>query len=93
MPSIRWVADAVMILHSSPREIDWDRLVRQAHERPLILPLRETLTYLHKVFDAPILSAVLYKLHSKSTSRMERFEFRYKASGYQNKPCGYLPIL
>ena len=62
LPSIRWIADSLMILRSTPAAIDWEHLLMQAQERLLILPLGETLTYLHEVFAAPIPAAVLHKL-------------------------------
>lgn len=52
-------------------QIDWEHLLTQAQERLLILPLRETFTYLHGVFAAPIPPPVLHKLHSKSASRLD----------------------
>jgi hypothetical protein len=55
--------------------------------------MRETLTYLCEAMRAPVPPAVLQKLRHKSTSRMERFEFAYKAGGYQQKPFGYMPML
>ena len=93
MPSIRWIADAMMILRSSSSAIDWDRLLRQAQDRFLVTPTQHTLTYLHEVFAAPIPVTVLRMLQSRASSRMERVEYAYKAGNYVNKPFGYLPIL
>lgn len=76
VPSIRrncspqWVADAMMILKTSP-EIDWERLVSQAQQRCLILSLRNRLNYLHDKMDAPIPSTVLQSLQALPVSKRE----------------------
>jgi hypothetical protein len=90
--SIAWIADAMMILKASSLAIDWPRLLTQAQERLLVLPLREALAYLYDVFAAPIPAAIVHKLCSKSASRMERWEARYRASGYQHRPVVDIPF-
>ncbi len=92
MPPMRWVADAMMILRHSPA-IDWELLVRQAQDRLLVLPLRSTITYLARAFDAPIPDAVLAHLRSGAASRQERLEFRYRSRDYRTRLFGYLPLM
>jgi hypothetical protein len=69
---VRWVADAMMILRSQKFKIDWDRLVRQARQRRLTLPLRDTLHYLHQSLGAPVPLDVLRELQDAPTSSLER---------------------
>jgi hypothetical protein len=69
---IRWVADAMTILHGSHSVIDWARLVAQAEKRRLILPLREALTYLCNSFGAPIPSYILTEMNKARVSDLER---------------------
>jgi len=91
IPPLRWAADAMMIM--STAVIDWDRLVAQARKRRLILPLRDTLDYLHQQLAAPVPSKVLQSLHNIQASRLERAEYKYKTENYEAKPLGYLPVL
>ena len=76
VPPIRWAADAMMIMRTSQSEIDWNRLIKQAQERRLILPLRDTLSYLRDVFDAPIPPAVLQSMQDMPVSEVERGEYK-----------------
>ena len=92
LPSIRWVADAIMILRHSPA-IDWDRLLRQAQDRLLVLPLRSTISYLTQVFEAPIPDAVLARLRSDAVSVQEQLEFRYRSRDHRSRLLGYLPLM
>ena len=89
--SIAWVADAMMVLRSSASTIDWQRLLIQAQDRLLVVPLRDSLEYLHASFAAPIPAAALDKLRDRAISRMERWETRYLASGYQHRPWADIP--
>jgi hypothetical protein len=82
----------MMILRHSP-VIDWDRLLRQAQGRLLVLPLRSTLSYLAQVFDAPIPDGLLAHLRSDAVSRQERLEFRYRSRDHRTRLLGYLPLM
>lgn len=70
VPPLRWIADAMMILNTSPT-IDWDRLIVQAQKRRLILPLRDSLVYLRDLLNAPIPSGFLNNIHNMSVSDSE----------------------
>jgi len=91
IPPLRWVADAMMIMKTSL--IDWDRLIAQAQKRLLILPLRDTVDYLHHQLSAPVPPEILQSLHKMQASRLERAEYKYKTENYESKPLGYLPVL
>ena len=68
---IRWVIDAMTILTSESFELDWIRLVREARERRLSLPMRDTLKYLFETLDAPVPEDVLRDLQNEPTSTRE----------------------
>jgi hypothetical protein len=93
IPPLRWVADAMTVLSASPNAFDWDRLIIQTEKRRLILPMKATLNYLRTLLDAPVPAAVLDHLGNLPTSRLERFEYRYKTRPHEHKALGYLPIL
>jgi hypothetical protein len=50
--TIQWVADATMIVRG--REVDWERVVSAARRQGLVLPLRDAVTYLTRLFDLSI---------------------------------------
>jgi putative nucleotidyltransferase-like protein len=91
IPPLRWVADAMMIMKTSV--INWNRLIAQAQKRRLILPLRDTLDYLHHRLAARVPPEILQSLHNMQASRLERAEYKYKTENYEAKPLGYLPVL
>jgi len=86
VPPMRWIADAMTILDRSAREMDWQRLVRQAKERRLIPAARDTLTYLQTRLGAPVPDAVLSDLRSAPVSFIERVEYRSRTSPPGNFP-------
>jgi hypothetical protein len=78
VPLLRWIADAMVIMNSSQSEIDWNRLIEQIRKHRLILPIKDALKYLHKVFNLPIPPAVLKSLESMSVSRIEHMEYQVR---------------
>jgi hypothetical protein len=72
VPPIRWIADAMVILNSSGDEIDWARLMKKAQKHRIVMPIRDSLEYLKKTFDAPVPEGVLKSLAAVRVSRMER---------------------
>jgi len=71
LPPLRWVADAMMILNGSHSEVEWSRLISQAEQRRLILPLHHALTYLRDSFGAAIPSHVLTEMNKVRVSDVE----------------------
>jgi hypothetical protein len=71
VPSVRRVADAMMVINTSHSEIHWNRLIDQTLKRGLILPLRDTLNYLNEKFEAPVPKSVLRCLNSLLVVEME----------------------
>jgi hypothetical protein len=87
---IRWAADAVTVLECSQGDIDWERLVRLARSRLLVLPLREALSYLRHGLDAPIPDEVLSELNAIRTPMMEHLEHRFRQGS--KREIGWLPL-
>jgi hypothetical protein len=76
-PVIRWVADAVTIVHEAGARLDWDRLGWQAERRRLTERLRLGLAYLADEMDVSIPSRVRSRLAAVRISSMERRETLY----------------
>ena len=91
--SLRWLADVMTVLRNPPTPLDWDRLIGQAGDRRLVLPVREVLEYVRLQLDAPVPESVTARLHDIPVSRWERFEYHYKRQDYSKKPLGYFPLL
>ena len=70
-PPIRWIADAVMLLRSTP-DMDWSRFLNRARCRSLTLVGAELLTFLKKRFAVDIPESVLEQLRATQPSRKER---------------------
>lgn len=68
---VRWAADAFKLLERAD-ELDWTRLVAQAARGRLVLPLRQTLSYLTEELAAPVLAEALEELAAIPVSRSER---------------------
>lgn len=74
-PSIRWIADALMIMRA--QQIDWEVVVRLAEELRVAVPLRLTLAHLREEWSADSLAAavipaeVLHRLAQMPVSASE----------------------
>jgi len=88
---IRWIADALMILNDPEAQIDWQRLLAQARGRHLVVPVREGLTYLQRLLDAPIPPKVLDALQDIPVSMAERLEQKARLGSWRF--AGRLPLL
>lgn len=75
-PLLSWIADATTILNTSGAEIAWERLVAHARRRRLVLQLKDALTYLEGLLNAPIPPTALQSLHGTHLSWIERLEHR-----------------
>lgn len=91
--SIHWISDAMRVLRQAEQGFDWERLLEQAQQRRLILPIREALTYLATNFQAPIPPDILQRWQALPVSRMEQFEYRYKCRNHRRPLLGYMPLL
>lgn len=72
VPPIRWVADAMSILAASAAEIDWPSLLKKAQRHRVVLPVKDSLEYLKKTFDAPVPDSLLESLSAVRISSVER---------------------
>jgi len=73
LPPIRWVADAYSILRYT--EMDWERLVKQAIARELVLPTRTALTYLRDALRVTIPAFVLDALGQARVTQTDRLRY------------------
>ena len=65
--SCRWVADAIVIVESSPGGIDWQRLVERAIGQRVVTHLHLTLSYLRDAFATPVPVGVIESLGAAKT--------------------------
>ena len=65
--SCRWVADALVIIESSPDGIDWQRLAKRAIDQRVVSHLHLTLSYLRDAFAAPVPAGVVESLGAATT--------------------------
>ncbi len=73
--SLQWIVDACFILRHSRQPMDWNRLVEQTKRFRLTLPVRETLSYLHRHFDENIPEDVTVALANIPVPIADRIEF------------------
>lgn len=80
VPPIRWIADAMAILNKSEREIEWDLIVEKAQRHRISLPLRDSLSLLKSLLDAPVPDRVITSLELIPASRMDRIGYEAAAN-------------
>jgi hypothetical protein len=73
-PSIRWIADAMWILHTSASNIDWNFVIEFARRLKLAHRLHLGLDYLTRDFNAPVPGNVLARVAGRQQSPVERIE-------------------
>jgi hypothetical protein len=86
--SIRWVADAAVLVQSSADRLDWDVVVAEARRRHLSLHLLEALSYLRHAFGVPVPESVTVELAETRRSARERLVRR--ASSRPSMPARVL---
>jgi hypothetical protein len=84
LPPFRWIADAVTVIRSAGEQLDWDRLVAEAHRRRLTVATAAALGYLRDEFGAAVPQPALAHLQAAPASRHERAAFR--AAGRPDSP-------
>lgn len=72
MPPIRWIADALMILKTSRKAIEWKKLVEMNDLHRVNLLIYSSLDYLNENFSASIPSEILDALKNAPASRMQK---------------------
>ncbi len=91
-PTIRWVADAMTVINSSPDAIDWHRLVAQAEKRQLVLRLKDTLPILRDLLDAPVPLSIIQDIEKLPIAAIERLEYK-SSPGRLIRGFGSLPMI
>ncbi len=76
LPPLRWIADASTLLATTTP--DWTRLIRQAHKRQLVLPIRKSLLYLRSLLRVSVPDDILEELYSTQVSARERREYNLR---------------
>jgi hypothetical protein len=84
-PPIRWIADAMSLIHSSDAKIDWMRLINQAKRERLILKVREGLNYLHARFQARVPKSIMDTLNCIPISSLELIGYRFSISNPETR--------
>lgn len=72
--TIRWMADAMLVLRVAGSEIDWQRLVRDAERESQGMAVAGTLAQLEHLFGFPVPDAVRRAMNARSWTLAERFE-------------------
>lgn len=79
LPSIRWIADAVVLIRTTPT-LDWSTFAQEAKRRRLTLPAWELLSWLEHHFKPGIPAHVLSELLHAPVSGYERYRYRLDTS-------------
>jgi Uncharacterised nucleotidyltransferase len=75
-PTIRWAADAAVILTSAGRALDWERVVERAQARRLTVAVGQALAWLRESLEADVPRWALTRLHAGPRLRFERVVHR-----------------
>ena len=70
--SIRWIADAVLLLRRQGQNLNWNIVLNEARLRRLIVPLRHALQYLSLDYSELVPVFVLKTLSDETVSYFER---------------------
>lgn len=84
-PTVRWIADAMAVLHGAQSEIDWKMLRDEARERQMLLRVLRGLSFFRRHFGAPIPDEALVLVRETPPSGFERVEFRMLTFGSDRK--------
>jgi hypothetical protein len=82
---LRWIPDAMAILRQAGADIEWRKLIREAHDRNLTVAFRKTITYLQEQFHAPVPAEIMQEIATLKPSGAERLEF-----WMHNQPRGFV---
>ncbi len=75
IPAVRWYADAMVILRTAVREIDWTRVVELARARRVTLQAAAAFDNLVRLLDAPVPAAARRELRVTPVSVVDRMVF------------------
>ena len=93
-PSVRWVADAAMILTQSGSRLDWSRFENAVERRQLGFPVWDALQYLHDVTGILIPGEILDRAGSVVATSLQRKVYSIRPdSRIEGDPMTFLPTL
>lgn len=72
VPSIRWAADAALIIRAAGPALEWNQLVSRAEARDLVPTLSLGLAYLASRLDVVVPASVIARLEARPLTRRER---------------------
>jgi hypothetical protein len=73
-PPVRWIADAMMLMHTRGQALDWDSFTGFARRQKLSFRVHLGLSYLVREHAAPVPCWVLDRLKADGISTIERME-------------------
>jgi hypothetical protein len=85
VPPIRWIADAVSLMKTPDKIIDWRRLINLAEKHHVGLRLKVGLRYLHDKFQSPIPEEIMQRAEVLPVSYLEEMEDRFMMTTRENK--------
>jgi len=77
VPSIRWIADALILINSDQFTINWQQLMNTARKNYLSLRLKNGLRYLHDTFHPSIPASIMKAVDNLPVSYLEKIEYRF----------------
>jgi hypothetical protein len=78
LPPFRRLADALALLRAAGPRVDWTRLVNQACQARVVLPVLASLSLLREVLDAPVPDDSLRRLEAQPAGAGEWLEQRLR---------------
>jgi hypothetical protein len=78
LPPFRRLADALVLLRAVGPRVDWIRLVNQARQARVVLPVLASLSLLREVLDAPVPEDTLRRLEAEPAGAGEWLEQRLR---------------
>jgi hypothetical protein len=75
---LRWAADAVVIFRTKGSDFDWDYLLRQARQRHVLAPVRESITYLAQNLEIAVPGVIQAAIEREPISRVEILDYKLR---------------
>ena len=77
--TLRWAADAIIILRAKQGIFDWSYSLDQCGQRRVTIQIRNCLEYLRRFFDVPVPNFVLKELRKQRVSMIETLDYWLRA--------------
>jgi len=88
IPSIRWIADAIILINSDDFTIDWQQLITMAQKHYLSLRFKNGLQYLYDHFHPSIPPYVMKSAVNLPVSYLEKIEYSFMIRNRDNESAG-----